>query len=545
MSLNKGARPSRIKIFFQRLLWFLIALYSVCLAVYAITGPIQFKVLGVMIRLNDLFTLVTIFCLAWFFQILLALEWTRRRRVAAMVIVASLVGLGGASEIGLRLAYPREMSLTNYIHNPQAPNRKTSRGPYSAAPRDGSVTRILAQGGSVSWGDAVADWKELYPFKLMALLEKAPGIYDMQAWTAPYSRTDSHSGVLELEGNNISPDIIIYQWSPNDMEVWRQLSDDLRAPWQKGKVHKVLSRWSILYRWLDREIKEVFYQGGKEYARMIGDNYLPGGWGWWSFEQTFHKWATIANTLADRTILVTYPDLPYWGQYPFSKVVESVKALALPHVMKVPAASLPKRTGVEEEGLGSTYQKARVARKGALRPGILTFGPYMTMAGGAHEAIFNLKLLAPSPKVGRAALLEVISEGGRNILASRVVRSGDFSDPAKWESFSICFRVAPPIVHDIEFRIEWFGEVDLAVDTIDVPVFYRIELVDPMEKLNALETGSDMFDPYPGASAHSILAQILADHILNSNPVLPYNRPDHCIKGANKGEIMTNDAVVD
>ena len=547
VSMSNGAKPGRMKRFFQRLLWFLICLYAVCLAVYAVTGPIQFKVLGIMIRLNDLFTLVTIFLLASFFQLLLALEWTRRKRVAAMVIVAALVGLGVASEIGLRMAYPKEMSPVHYTHNPQAPNPKTSRGPYSATPREEAATQILTQGGAISWGAAVADWQELYPSRLMSLLGKEPRKYDMQVWSAPAAGTDWHGGILELEGGKIAPDIVIYQWSVGDVELWRRWPGADRAPWQKGKVHKILSRWSILYRWLDREIKEVFYRERREYATMIAENYLPGEWGWWSFEQAFHKWATIANTLADRTILLTYPNLTHRGQHPYSKVTQSVKALALPHVMKVPAASLPKRTGAEEESIGATYPEARVARKGAAEPGILTFGPYLTMPGGAHKVVFNLKLLAPSPTPveARAALLEVISGKGGKVLASRMVHVGDFSASGQWQSFSFCFQVAPKIVHDIEFRIEWFGEVDLAVDTIDVPVNYRIEVVDPMERPRTSETRAGLFDTHPSADAHSVLAMILADQILKPAPVLPYNRPDHCAQGANEGVSMTSKVSVD
>ncbi|MDH5638784.1 MAG: hypothetical protein OEZ04_09850, partial [Nitrospinota bacterium] len=325
---------------------------------------------------------------------------------------------------------------------------------------------------------------------------------------------DYHAENLAKMGLEVDPDIIVYQWFVNDMEIMLGRPKPLQAAWAKNPVHKVLERISIIYRLVDNRIYTLAYQPGAAYAEYLRENMVPYKKGWWLFAREFHKWATYANGLADRTIMMMYPSLPYQGEYPFASLNKAVVSLTRPHSMRIPAAYLPKRDGLDEEGHDSTYEVARVARKGKTLKGHLTYGPYINFGKGDHQATFNLKLLDTAPEGAKVALLEVATGIGQTIMASRMIHGRDFSQPGQWEQFTLPFTVDVRMLEEVEFRIEWFDEADLAVDTIDVPVDYQVEVVDPIDRLKTFNTHARLFDAHPGPRAHTALAEALAERII-------------------------------
>jgi len=515
--MRDGAPGSgRVKTFFQYLLGVAIIVYALCLAIYAVTGPITFSILGALIRLNDLFTLVFVFCTVVFLRLLLWMTWTRQRWFAARLVILLVAGAMALGELGLRLVFPKEMNPAPYTHNFQAEYPEADRGPYSFGPKQEGTLRVLTQGDSITRGAATPDWQALYPSRLMELLGRSGGKYDMQVWSDPSAQMDWHARILAREGARIKPDIIILQWSVDDMAVVHLWRGPARAPWQKGKGHKIFSGHSLLYRWLDKEIKEFFYQEKRGYARVMGEQYTPGTMGWWRFEKEFHDWAIHANSLAQRTVLLVYPLLPYQGEYPFAKVTQRVIDLAQPHLFKIPASLLRKRVGIEEQGHGGAFKTSRVARVGRVDPGYIAYGPYIALEKGAHQATFHMKLLSPAPPEAKVAKIEVVCCDGGVILGSRIIHGRQFGAPGLWETFTVDFTWEKKLIHDLELRVEWFGAADLALDTIDLPVDYRIEVVDPKERLKTFDTHAELFDSHPNPRAHDELARILAEHLLRS-----------------------------
>ena len=489
-----------------------IVLYSLMALFYLVNGPADFLVLGKKIRLNDLFTLVFIPMMAGGIRIAMDMTWTRHRQFALAAFLMSMSLCVITGELVLRLAYPGEMSPPPYLYNNSAPYNENKRGPYFGNHKKDGVKRIMVQGDSISWGAAVPDWKDLYPFKLMDMLEngESRGRYDMQSWAQAGMQVDWHAKILDLMGDDVNPDIIIYQWYSNDVEVWADRPAAADIPWRRWKIHEPASGISILYRWIDSLMAAAIYQEGNVYAEYLRTKITPGKKYWWYYEKEFHKWAVNANSRAERVIMLIYPSLPYKGEYPFKEVTQSTLDLAKPHLLKIPAAYLDNRTGHEEPLPGATYELARVARKGTHKPGHITYGPYLAFAQGAHEARFNMKLLTPVEDPSTpVAVLDVMNGQGKMELGKRTVTAGEFESSGGWTAFSVPFNVAERIARDVEFRVEYLGGFDLAVDTINVPVDYKIEVVDPTETLKTFNTHARLFDAHPSARAHTVLAEAL------------------------------------
>ncbi|MDH5477636.1 MAG: hypothetical protein OEY50_04845 [Nitrospinota bacterium] len=492
-----------------------IVAYVAAVAYYLLFGPARFHLLGVKIVLEDLFNPLLILVVVVGLRLLLAITWNKKRVFDVIILSISTVVALGSIEAFYRIKYPDDMNPPRFTFNDAGKTQNNDRGPYSDGPKAPGVQRIMVQGDSITFGMGVPDYKDLYPYKLLKILNKDSEKYDMQVWALPGMQVDYHAENLNNVGEEVDPDIIVYQWFMNDTEIMLGRPKPIKAPWQKNPVHYYLERWSILYRLVDGKLYTLAYQQGAEYAQYLNTNMVPYKKGWWLFAREFHKWATFANGLAGRSIVLVYPSLPFHGEYPFAKVTDAMISLAKPHEMKIPAAYLPKRDGLDEPGLGSTYELARVARVGKTIAGHLTFGPYINFGRGQHQAGFNLKLLSPAPEGARVALLEVVTDVGQTIMSSRTIYARDMEQVGQWKKFTLPFTVERRMLNEVEFRVEWFGEADLALDTIDVPVDYKLEIVNPVEKLKTFNTHARLFDAHPGPRAHTVLAEALAEQITN------------------------------
>ncbi|MDH5509272.1 MAG: hypothetical protein OEZ32_02845 [Nitrospinota bacterium] len=493
-----------------------IFVYIMVTIFYIAHGPVSFSFLGAQIRLENLFKPFQILLAALLLRGAFSLAWNKKTLFDAIILSISTIMALAMLEGYFRIRYPEEMIPLRYVFNDAVQNGENERGPYYSGPPGPEVTRIMVQGDSVTWGIGVTDWKDLYPNTLLGILNKGGHKYDMQVWAVPGMQVDFHAKMLAHVGAEVEPDIIVYQWYVNDVEIWAGRPDqspDLAA-WRKNRVQILLSSRSLFFRFVDSRLCALFFEDGPKYARYLQENIIPGKKYWWFFELEFHKWATYANSLAQRTIMMTFPSLPYSGEYPFAKVTDSVVALTRPHLMKIPVAYLFKRVGTEERGHGGVYEESRVVRVGSVGLGHLAFGPYMVMPGGDHLAVFNMKLLAPVQPRAKVALLEVACQEGKKILGSRMITGADMVHLDAWEQFTIPFTVEEPMSPDVEFRIEWFGEADLAMDTIDVPVDYNIEVVNPMDRLKTFNTHAGLFEAHPGVRAHHEMARLLAEKIM-------------------------------
>lgn len=104
-----------------------------------------------------------------------------------------------------------------------------SRGPEPSGPKHSHGTRILIQGDSITWGQGVRNEQQLFTSRLLARLRETNVSVDMAVLARPGREIDGHLQQLKKWGRKLWPDVIIYQWYINDIELEKE-----HRPQQKG-----------------------------------------------------------------------------------------------------------------------------------------------------------------------------------------------------------------------------------------------------------------------------------------------------------------------
>lgn len=94
-----------------------------------------------------------------------------------------------------------------------------SRGPEPSGPKHPNGTRILIQGDSITWGQGVRNEEQLFSSRLLTRLRETNLPVDMAVLARPGREIDEHLQQLKKWGHELQPDVIIYQWYINDMEL--------------------------------------------------------------------------------------------------------------------------------------------------------------------------------------------------------------------------------------------------------------------------------------------------------------------------------------
>jgi lysophospholipase L1-like esterase len=179
-----------------------------------------------------------------------------------------------------------------------------SRGPDVAGPKQASEVRILFQGDSITWGQGVEDESLLYTNRLLARLRSEHLSIGAAVLAKPGRELDGHLSQLRKWGAEIQPDIIVYQWFINDMELNK--SKRPQRYWQNAFFHAPLVRVSYLWFLLDYRMNLFLPSSGPTYKDYIRANYAVGTEGWTVFTEMFRTWTTEAKQLTPRVLVMLY-----------------------------------------------------------------------------------------------------------------------------------------------------------------------------------------------------------------------------------------------
>ncbi|MDH5638786.1 MAG: hypothetical protein OEZ04_09860, partial [Nitrospinota bacterium] len=269
-----------------------IFVYVMVTIYYIAHGPVSFTLLGAQIRLENLFKPFQILMAALLLRVALSLAWNKKTLFDAIILSISTMMALAMLEGYFRVRYPEELKPVRYVFNDTVQNGENERGPYSSGAPGPGVTRIMVQGDSVTWGIGVEEWTDLYPNTLLGILNQGERKYDMQVWAVPGMQVDFHAKMLAYAGAEVAPDIIVYQWYVNDVEIWAgrpEQSEEL-ASWKKNPVQIFLSSKFLFFRFVNSRLGALLFEDGPKYARYLQENMVPGKKYWWFFELEFHKW---------------------------------------------------------------------------------------------------------------------------------------------------------------------------------------------------------------------------------------------------------------
>lgn len=119
--------------------------------------------------------------------------------------------------------------------------------------------------------------------------------------------------------------------------------------------------------------------------------------------------------------------------------------------------------------------RAREARAGLHTPGYW-YGPYATgfPADATYRAVFRLRAgVPPRGSTGTRlpaapiARLDVTDRQGERLLGLRDIWASDFAAPDQYTDIAVDFHLFEE-ARGLEFRVQWHGEVDLALDQVQV-----------------------------------------------------------------------------
>jgi hypothetical protein len=133
-----------------------------------------------------------------------------------------------------------------------------------------------------------------------------------------------------------------------------------------------------------------------------------------------------------------------------------------PHGLFLEAERLPRRTGTVVEDPEASWGRAvRVGGgDGAREPAYLLVGARVGLPRGSFRLIFRLSGGAPGDRP--VARLEVAADGGRRLLASRLVAGSALS--RHWGDHLLEFALERP--EWVEIRVRWEGHGDLGLDYV-------------------------------------------------------------------------------
>lgn len=435
---------------------------------------------------------------------------------AVMIFLSIALSLA-AGEIMLRIIFSDKGAATSGGPGGEpfdytlSPERK--RGPSVNSPKRPGVTRILVQGDSLTYGQGVKRWTDLFPFRLLSRLNEHGERYEMETISRGGRNIDGHLKELKKVVGDLKPDMIIYQWYINDLEYGARRIKTPVMIWRKSPYHKRLLETSFLYFFLDNRLGVLIGSYGQTYPDYLKENYGFGTANWTRFREYFHRWAVYAKSQAKRIIVLLYPVLPYAGDvYPLQEFHDMMRKIAGPDVFAYGPSYLPKTTGEDVEDQTATYGVARKAVGGKTPPGYLAFGPYIPFLKGDHEVTFRIKV--GSEAHGPIALIDAVAGNGAVTLAMKKIMGEDFGKAGVWREFKLSFRTEEEITNGVEFRLNYMGGADLSLDSVSFPTDYGIEVVDATPRLTGFNTHASLFDAHPNARAHGVMADVLYEKII-------------------------------
>lgn len=195
-----------------------------------------------------------------------------------------------------------------------------SRGPEPSDPKHHLVpvslnsptkgTRILIQGDSITWGQGVKNEEQLFSSRLLARLRETNLPVDMAVLARPGREIDEHLQQLKKWGHELQPDVIIYQWYINDMELEKEHRPRTSRFWrQPYLLYPMLQRSSYFFFFLDFSLDTLLPSSTLSYESYLSSHFKEGSDGWQLFEQHFSDWAMLAKELTPRVVVALYPHL--------------------------------------------------------------------------------------------------------------------------------------------------------------------------------------------------------------------------------------------
>jgi lysophospholipase L1-like esterase len=373
------------------------------------------------------------------------------------------------------------------------------RGRFDSGEKVAARPRIMIVGDSITWGQGVRNWQDTWPEQLALALERAGTPHEIAVDAFPGRDIPQLVDEVEHWLPQLKPDVFIYQWYVNDVEVEGNRPPNRRV-WRNWFTHDFLQRRSYLYYFVDNRLASTLPPPDRSYVDYVLQDYAPGTFEWAEFERYFHRLAAQVAEVVPRRLLLLYPQVPFREQYPLQPIHERVSAMAGAHRLNIPPAAWVRHSGQMVESPDAPFKQAIRVERGPAA--VVETRDYYIPASGAEVVVtFKVDTDAPNPHgVVTAIDLETKAEIARADMAGRP--GGGWQEVAMHVPAAAKPRFA-------KFLVNSLASGPFAVGLLSLPVDYGFTVVDPTAELNTFNTHASIFDSHPNERAHKLLAERL------------------------------------
>lgn len=371
------------------------------------------------------------------------------------------------------------------------------RGRMDIGPKTRGLPRIMVLGDSITWGAGIHDWHNTWPELVAQALEQTEKHVEMAVFALSGRDIQAHVDEVNYSLDRVDPDIFIYQWYVNDIEVNAHRPDERRW-WRQWSRHKWLRSWSYLYFFLDNRLATYLPTAERSYVDYLVQDYVPGTVGWAEFERYFNTLAMRAKEKAKTRILILYPQVPFRGTSPLQPIYDGINALGRPHLLVIPPGDLIQYTG----------EYATVSQQPALRFAVAPTGPCVEtrdfyFSPGDHELNVTVSI---DRNVSTFGTLDVLDAKSDELLARAPLRTS----PGGWHDVTVHLTTPEP-ARFVRLRVTGNGQTPFSIASLAFPVDYGFDVVDLTGPLNTFDTHASIFDAHPNERAHRVMADKVSE----------------------------------
>ena len=379
--------------------------------------------------------------------------------------------------------------------------REELRGRRDTGPHRDGVPRLMVIGDSITYGQGVRDWHDTWPEVLAATLEGEGKPHELAVFAEPGRDIPKHLEELERWGPVVKPDVLIYQWYVNDIEVMSHRPNRTQ-PWQRWPGHEWLRRTSYLYYFLDHRASELMPPPDRTYVDYIVQDFRPGTGEWSEFERYFHAFAVRAAALAPRRILMLYPQVPYRERYPLQPLHEAMKALAGAHTLSIPPSVWLRSGGALDADSDAPWKLALRVPAGT-QGQVADTQDYLVAPGQTGvEVAIKAPELTEASSIGALQMLDAATGAAA---ASYDLRAK--GGVGGYQTVTVPLMSVGPDLRRVRFRVTSSGRTAWSLGAIGLTVDYGFDVLDLAEPLNHFNTHASLFDAHPNEAAHRVIAE--------------------------------------
>ncbi len=356
------------------------------------------------------------------------------------------------------------------------------RGRFDIGAKHPQKPRILILGDSITWGQGVRDWQDVWPEQLALALEHAGMPHEMAVLAFPGRDISTHVEQMEQWVSTINPDVFVYQWYVNDIEITSERPRNRRS-WQQWSGHERLRRSSYLYYFLDNRLSTYLPPPDRSYVQYILEDFAPGSLEWSEFERLFHTLAMRATEFARVRMLVIYPQVPYRGTSPLQPIHDRMIALTGPHRFALPPAAWIRFAGTPVARADARWHQAVAVPATTQGPLLETRAFYMP--AGSFDVLVSIATPrssggSPAPaqtSIGSLELIDHLTNAVQSTTAIPALRSLE-----GWQEVTVPLQVTAR-GRQVRLRLTSSGAAAFEVASIEIPVDYSFKVVDLTEHI--------------------------------------------------------------